>query len=54
MDKEQRLVLQNQEVILRALFRVCKVDRVNDDLRRQWSKTTLALVEWEKRGDKDA
>lgn len=47
MNKEERLILQNQRDILHALFRICEIDEVNDKLRRQWSKTLLALEEWE-------
>ena len=48
MDKETKLILQNQKEILRALFRVTNIDVVGDGLRRQYSKTTMALVEWDK------
>lgn len=47
MKKEIKLILQNQREILRALFRISKIDEVNDGLRSQYSKTLLALQEWE-------
>ena len=43
MDEETILILENQKVILRALFRNFEKDEINDELRRQYIKTQEIL-----------
>jgi len=49
MNKEEKLILQNQKEILRALWVGCSNDEIYEALRKQHSKTSLALQEWGKK-----
>lgn len=46
MNKETRLILENQKEILRALLRTVNINEIRDGLRRQHDKTNMALVEY--------
>ena len=42
MNEIEKQILKNQQVMMRALFRVhrsSEFDNINDDLRKEWNKT---------------